>query len=162
MAKTIPPYGEIYLGDNPWAVRADEIIMYYTGRNTSSVAPFGTDVDSDDVAVTATSDAQTVALWNLPQNTFVHHIYALTPDSWGADSDAANITIGDSGVAARYMDDTTLAPAATDDSGICRRDTAGGILYWDTGGQITATFPLTSSAVSTGLTKFILVYSMAK
>ena len=60
MAKTIPPYGDIYLGDNPWAERADEVIMYLTGRNTSAVT-WGTDVDSDDIAVTGSSAAQNIS-----------------------------------------------------------------------------------------------------
>lgn len=165
MAKTLPPYGDQYLGDNPWAKRIDEVIMYLSGRNTSAVVPFGTDVDSDDIAVTASSAAQTVSLWTLPAGVFVYSLYAITPDSWGS-SDDGNITVGDTGSVDTWFTDTLLMPSdsANGPSGIARSNAlappAG--RFYDTGATIAATFPLATTACVTGLTKFILVYSMAR
>ena len=163
MAKTLPPYGDQYLGDNPWAVRSDEVIMYLTGRNTSDVT-YGTDVDSDDIAVTASSAAQTVGLWVLPAGAFVKSIFANTADSWGTTSDDGNITVGDTGAVDTYFTDTLLAPCATDAAGIFKTNAlsppAG--KFYDTGATISATFPLAHSGVVTGLTKFVLVWSMAR
>lgn len=163
MAKTLPPYGDQYLGDNPWAVRQDEVILYLTARNTSDVE-FGTDVDSDDIAVTVSSAAQTVGLWAIPAGSFVHALYAHTADSWGTNSDDGNITVGDTGAVDTYFTDTLLAPCATDATGLFKTNalTPPAGKFYDTGATISATFPLGTTAVATGLTKFVLVYSMAR
>jgi hypothetical protein len=165
MAKTLPPYGDQYLGDNPWAKRVDEVIMYLTGRNTSAVV-FGTDVDSDDIAVTGSSAAQTVSLWTLPAGTFMHSLYAINSDSWGS-SDNGNITVGDTASVDTWFTDTLLNPngdSAVGPLGIARSNAlappAG--KFYDTGATIAATFPLSTTACVTGLTKFVLVYSMAR
>jgi len=162
MAKTLPPYGDIYLGDNPWAERADEVIMYLTGRNTSAVK-WGTDVDSDDIAVTGSSAAQTVSLWTLPAGVFVHGIYGITPDSWGT-SDDGNITVGDTSSVDTWFTDTQLMPndSANGPTGIGRQASNSLGKFYDTGATIAATFPLSTTACDAGLTKFILIYSMAR
>jgi hypothetical protein len=163
MTKTLPPYGDIALGDNPWAVRQDEIILYLSGRNTSAVF-YGTDVDSDDVVVTVSSAAQTKGLWSLPAGAFVHALYASTPDSWGTNSDDGNITVGDTAGVDTYFTDTLLAPTASDADGVFKTNglTPPAGKFYDTGATISATFPFSTTAVATGLTKFVLVYSMAR
>lgn len=163
MGKTLNPYGDIYLGDNPWAARSDEIILYLTGRNTSAVL-YGTDVDSDDVAVTGSSAAQAYTLWTVPAGSFVHAIYANTADSWGTNSDDGTIKIGDTAGADTWFTDTLLAPCATDADHIFKTNAlsppAG--KFYDTGGTIAASFPFSTTAVVTGLTKFVMIYSMAR
>jgi hypothetical protein len=161
MAKTLPPYGDMALGDNPWAMRVDELILYLDGRNVSDVT-YGTDVDSDDIKVSVSSAAQTVSLWTLPAGAFVQLLYANTADSWGTDSDDGNITVGDTGSVDTFFTDTLLAPCATDVAGIMKTNVLTPGKFYDTGATIAATFPFGTTAVVTGLTKFVLVYSMAR
>lgn len=163
MAKTLPPYGDQYLGDNPWAVRSDEVIMYLSGRNTSDVL-YGTDVDSDDIAVTASSAAQTVNLWTMPAGSVVYALYANTADSWGTNSDDGNITIGDTVAVDTFFTDTLLAPCATDAPDILKTNalTPPAGKFYNAQTVIAATFPLAHSGVTTGLTKFVLVWGMAR
>jgi hypothetical protein len=94
----------------------------------------------------------------------VSGLYAETADSWGTDSDDGNITVGDTGAVDTYFTDTLLAPCATDVSGVMRSNALSPLhpKFYDTGATISATFPFGTTAVVTGLTRFVLVWAPAR
>ncbi len=162
MSKTLPPYGDAYLGDNPWAVRTDEIILYYTGQNTSAVF-LGTDVDSDDVVVGAGSVASesTYDLWVLPAGATVYGLWASVCDSFGADSDGLDCTIGDTAGADTWFTDTQLI-CNLSTTGIMTRASATAGKFYDTGATISVTCIHSTSGLASGLIKFVMKWSMAR
>ncbi len=166
MAKSLPLAGELYLGGSSAPLRVQEIIVYSPASTADC-----TDKDSDDLAITqpedtsATYTPQLLHLFQVPAGTYVHEMGVSTMKSWGADSNAVDISFGDTTEDSGWISETDFSAAATD-AGLLKNGASAAYAkgkYYTAATYIDMKFNAVSSASGqTGALRCVLIYSNPK